>query len=539
MMPNTKKWKKMKQVYLHKGQQLYSLCDTRDSVNICSRRWGKSFIVARRIMTNVLEMPGSLGVYVASSFRQAHSRTLPSAIMAMEAFGWKRDIHYVIGKKPDKRLGFAGPLFLPSDLKDVVWFANGTLMVIVSQEVVLSANSMTVHWLVGDEAKGLDYEKLANEIFPAIGGSSLYYKDPAKYPHLWGVHFFTDMPCAKEGLWLINKYEKEYDKELCDAIIGMELERLKLMQKPANTFTTRRIAYMTRNANLLRNKALYFQERSIFDNIAVVGADYIKRCERNLTPMVFRTSILTKRVNAVDGMFYVSFDKKIHTYHATDNSKLNDYREQKYDALLDNDVQRNKPIAVSFDYGALINWLVAAQVQGRMHKTLKSFFTKNKQRLREVIQLFCEYFESQVNKTVIYYYDSTALATGYVEVGHSAYDIVHDEMYKHGWYVKDMYLGSPIEHMKKHRIINEGFNGKEKLFPVFNLDNNEELVQALMLTEIKIGEKGFKKDKSGEKTIESDTNLPYELRTDGTDAWDTNFLGCNNMPYDSDSFIYT
>ena len=58
------------------------------------------------------------------------------------------------------------------------------------------------------------------------------------------------------------------------------------------------------------------------------------------------------------------------------------------------------------------------------------------------------------------------------------------------------------------------------------------------LAELVIGEKGIKKDKSGEKTVESDTNLPLEYRTDATDAWDTNFLGCLTMPYDDDGFIY-
>lgn len=529
----------MRKAYLHLGQYLWYACSARDSINICSRRWGKSYIVALRIKENVEEMPGSLGVFVASSFRQAHSRTLPAALMALEdMFGWKRGIHYVIGHRPDKRLGFKEPLFCPSDLKDVVWFANGTLMVIVSQEVVLSANSMTIHWLVGDEAKGLDYDKLSNEIFPAIGGSSRYFNDPAQYPHLWGVHFYTDMPTNKEGLWLIKKYEKEYNPKLCQAIIGMHQEIVRLQSVPQNTYTAKRIAFLTRNINLLRSKALYYQERTIFDNIKVVGTDYVKRCERNLTGLVFRTSILCKRIDKVEGMFYESFDKSLHSYHATDNSKLNDYKEQKYNCLLDMDVERNKPIAVSFDYGALINWLVAAQVQGNKHKTLKSFYTKNRQRLREVIQLFCEYYEQHPCKTVFYYYDSTALATGYVEVGHAAYNIVHDEFQKHGWYVKDKYLGNPMAHSKKHKLINEAFEGREKLFPVFNADNNEEMMQAMSLAELVIGEKGIKKDKSGEKTVESDTNLPLEYRTDATDAWDTNFLGCLTMPYDDDGFIY-
>ena len=528
----------MKDVYLHPGQLRYKLCSARDSVNICARRWGKSYPIAMRIMENVLEMPGSLGVFVASSFRQAHARTLPSALMAMDAFGWKRDVHYVIGHRPDPRLGFKNPLFCPSDLKDVVWFANGTVMMIVSQEVVLSANSLTIHWLVADEAKGLDYYKLSDEIFPAIGGSSIHFNDPAKFPHLWGKHFFSDMPCNKDGLWLIKKYENEYDPELYDTIIGMELQRRRLMNETPTTYTRQRIAWLERRANLLRSKTLYYQERSIFDNIAVVGPDYVKRCERDMPALAFRTSILCKRIDKVEGMFYESFDRKLHTYHATDNSRLNDYKEQKYDCLMDKDVERTKPIAVSFDYGALINWLVASQVQGSTHKTLKSFFTKHRQRLRDVIRPFCDYYEAHPCKTVIYYYDSTATATGYVEVGHAAYNIVHEEFSKHGWYVKDKYLGNPMAHDKKHKIINEAFEGREKLMPLFNADNNEDLIQAMMLSEAVIGSKGIRKDKSGEKSRETDTNLPLELRTDGTDAWDTNFIGCLKMPYDDDGFVY-
>ena len=128
----------MNNLYLHPGQLRYKLVDARDSVNICSRRWGKSFIIAMRIMGNVLEMPGSLGVFVASSFRQAHARTLPSALMAMDAFGWKRGVHYVIGHRPDPRLGFKEPIFCPSDLRVrplsvVTHSLSGSEMVLASQ----------------------------------------------------------------------------------------------------------------------------------------------------------------------------------------------------------------------------------------------------------------------------------------------------------------------------------------------------------------------------------------------------------------------
>ena len=525
----------MKQLYLHKGQFIYRQISANSSVNICGRRWGKAHLVAMDIMTAVTEMPGSTGVFVASSFRQAHSRTLPAALEALANFGWIRDIHYVIGHKPDPKLGYAKPFFMPSDLKDVVWFANGTIMVIVSQEVVLSANSMTIHWLIGDEAKGLDQDKLESEIFPAVGGSSRYFSDPAKFCHLWGIHFYTDMPNTKDGLWLIKKYEQYKDEDLYRTIIMLERHREKMLQ---NNYRSQELNAVTRKLNLLRNKCFLYQERSSFDNIAVIGADYITRCARDLPPMVFRASILCKRITEAEGKFYQNFALNLHTYTANNNDKLNNYQPQQYDSSFDNDVNPNKPIAIAFDYNAQITCLVASQVNGSKHQTIKSFYTKYNERLRECIQHFCAYYRGHHDKTVIYYHDSTALSVNYVEVNHDARYYVHDEFNKHGWRVIDKYLGNPMAHDRKHLIINNALAGQEKLFPMFNADNNVELIQAIPLTGIRIGEKGFKKDKTQEKDLESESNLPYELRTDITDAWDTNFLGCLTMPYDDDSFIY-
>ncbi len=524
--------------YLHKQQRRWATVDAQSSVNICGRRWGKSIPIGMRIKNNVLEMPKSTGVYVASSFRQAHSRTLPSALMALEQMGVKRDIHYVIGKKPDKRLGFDTPYFLPTDLHDVIWFCNGTIMIIVSQEVPMGSNSLTINWLIGDEAKGLSYDKLSNELFPAMGGTSVNFNDVVKYPHLWGFHFFTDMPVTKEGLWLINRYEKYKDDELYNLIIRDSVRLQDLNAQTPNTYNRKEIASLTRQLAYLKNKCLYFTIRPSFDNIDIVGADYFKRMERELTPEVFKAEILCQRITETKGKFYPNFSQTNHTYTATDNSKLNDYREQTYDCLLDTDIQPDKPIAVSFDYNAQITWLVAAQVQGHIHKTLKSFFTKYDRRLREVIQDFCQYYKPHKNKSVVYYHDSTALSVNYIEAGHDARFVVHDEFSKHGWMVEDKYLSTPMAHDKKHLLINDAFNGHGTLFPMFNADNNVELLQAIPLAGTKIGNKGFQKDKSGEKVQETDENLPYELRTDGTDAWDTNFIGCTLLPYDSGLYIY-
>lgn len=67
------------------------------------------------------------------------------------------------------------------------------------------------------------------------------------------------------------------------------------------------------------------------------------------------------------------------------------------------------------------------------------------------------------------------------------------------------------------------------MLPLFNQPNNEELLLALENTGVKIGANGFQKDKSGEKLAESEEDL-LEHRTDGTDAWDTLFMGMNKFP---------
>ena len=50
------------------------------------------------------------------------------------------------------------------------------------------------------------------------------------------------------------------------------------------------------------------------------------------------------------------------------------------------------------------------------------------------------------------------------------------------------------------------------------------------------GRNGFHKDKSGEKLAETEDDR-LELRTDGTDAFDTLYIGCEKFPYFGGSFV--
>ena len=68
-------------------------------------------------------------------------------------------------------------------------------------------------------------------------------------------------------------------------------------------------------------------------------------------------------------------------------------------------------------------------------------------------------------KTVIYYYDATALGSNYAVNDQDFHWVVVHEFERHGWQVIDVYLGNPMRHDEKYLLINQGFAGKQRREP--------------------------------------------------------------------------
>ena len=113
---------------------------------------------------------------------------------------------------------------------------------------------------------------------------------------------------------------------------------------------------------------------------------------------------------------------------------------------------------------------------------------------------------------------------------------------RHGWTVEAVYLGNPMRHDEKYLLINQGFAGKQRLLPFFNRQNNDDLILAIQVAGMSSGRNGFRKDKGGEKTcrigshrlaafVACGERTLLEHRTDGTDAFDTLYIGCEKFPY--------
>ena len=528
---------KTKQIYFNEPQRLTQLIGANISVIVAGRRTGKTdSIAAPFVLRNMQRMPGSTGGIVVPTFKHGLTNTLPGLFAAWKRWGYIQGVHYVVGRKPPK--SFAKAIIEPSDYEHVISFYNGSVAVIISQDRPGSSNSLTLSWLLIDEAKFIDYEKLKDETFPANGGIKSYF---GKHSFNHSIMILSDMPQTQKGSWFLH-YKDKMDEELIDTIKATIYEiwktkarvrRLKDEGKAVPKYLKNYLRTLDTNLNKMRSVAVYYKEYSSIENLQLLGENYIKQMKRDLTPKTFQTSILCQRIGIAKDGFYSSM-REGHKYNASDFEYLDslgyDFAPEAMDCRADKDINPLAPICIGMDYNANINWIVAGQPEGRRLNIIKSFYVKFERKIPALVEEFCNYYAHHQNKTVVYYYDTTALGANYAVNEQDFHWVVCHEFEKRGWQVEDVYLGNPMRHDEKYLLINQGFAGKQRLMPFFNRQNNDDLILAIQTAGVVRGRNGFRKDKGGEKLDETEENL-LEHRTDGTDAFDTLYIGAEKFPY--------
>ncbi|PWM28754.1 MAG: hypothetical protein DBX40_00920 [Clostridiales bacterium] len=526
-----------KKVYFNKPQRLTQLIGANTTVIVAGRRTGKTdSIAAPFVLRNMQRMPGSTGGIVVPTFKHGLTNTIPGLLAAWKRWGFIEGVHYVVGKKPPKT--FKQPIIDPKDYEHVITFYNGSVAIIISQDRPGSSNSLTLSWLLVDEAKFIDYAKLKDETLPANGGIKSHF---GKHSFNHSIMILSDMPQTQKGSWFLH-YRDKMDVELIKTIeatvyeIWRTKERIRALNAKGESVPPYLKGYLRRldrDLNKMRSVAVYYREYSSIENLQLLGENYIKQMKRDLTPLTFQTSILCQRIGIAKDGFYSSM-REGHKYDANDNQYLDtlgyDYDFSRLDSRADKDVDPDAPICIGMDYNANINWIVAGQPRDRRLNVIKSFYVKFERKIPALVQDFCRYYAEHRNKTVVYYFDATALGSNYAVNEQDFRWVVVHEFERQGWRVETVYLGNPMRHDEKYLLINQGFAGKQRLMPFFNRSNNEDLILAIHSAGVSRGRNGFRKDKSGEKLAESEESL-LEHRTDGTDAFDTLYIGCEKFPY--------
>lgn len=540
---------KAKQVYFNRPQLMAQLIAARTTVIVAGRRTGKTDSIAAPYGLKMMQrMQGSTGGIVVPTFKHGLTNTLPGLFAAWERWGFKKGIHYVVGRRPPKT--FAKPITEPEDWEQCISFYNGSVAIILSQDRKGAANSLTLSWLLVDEAKFIDPVKLHQETLPANGGIKSHF---SKHSFNHAMLILSDMPQSKKGSWFLE-YEKamktDRNMEIIRAIEAGVVEQWRLKQKILELrqkgidppgYLRGHLRRLDANINKLRSIATYYREYSSVENVQLLGEQYLRDMKRDLTPLTFQTSIMCRKIGIARDGFYSSM-KEDHKYNDSDFEYLDtigyDFEPEAMDCRADRDLDRYRPICIGMDYNANINWIVAGQPDERLGRlnVLKSFYVKYERKIPALVADFCQYYAHHRCKTVVFYYDTTALGSNYaVNAIDFRYTIIN-EFEKRGWHVEARPLGNPMRHDEKYNLINRGFAGLNRLTPYFNRQNNDDLILAIQSAGVSRGRNGFKKDKSGEKLAETEDDR-LELRTDGTDAFDTLYIGCENRPYSGAMFI--
>lgn len=520
-----------KRIYFSDPQLEFRYTAAHTSIVVAGRRFGKTHgLAAPWLLRNVQYMPRAAGAIVGSTFQQILTRTLPGTLTALEDMGFYRNVHFFVGRKPPLAAGFKKPVREPVSFDHVISWYNGSVDYLISQDIPGSSNSLTLQYIMGDEAKFLNFEKLKDETFPANGG---FKGDWANCPWLNSMLFISDMPTTKKGSWFLN-YADKMDPELINMIQSLVKEIFRLKSQTQNTYTVRMIREYQLKLAQFRSIAVYYHEWSSIENIELLGKKYIQQMKRDLPPLVFQTSILCIRPGKLKDGFYPALSESKHMYSAYDNSYLLnlDYDLDKIkdpDCRQDGDLDLDDPIRVAFDYNANINWMVCGQQSWSKVKVIKSFYVKYERKLREVVDDFCKYYRFHHSREVVYYYDNTALGSNYAVSDEDFASVICSQFEKNKWSVQRVHIGNPLRHNEKYLMLDQAFKGQKYLMPQINQPNNEALVLGLQHTGVRIGSHGFQKDKSEEKNNETEESL-LEHRTDGTDAFDTLMIGMMLYP---------
>ena len=519
--------------YFNDGQLYCLYMDTRDEVIVAGRGFGKGAIQARRLQECFQGMPGSMGGFVSPSVKRCLTNILPSMLIHLERWGFKRDLHYIVGKKPWKALHWKSPIFTPANWENTISFYNGSVCNIISQDRPGSSNSMSLDYIIIDEGKFINFEQLKDETFQANRGNEQFFHD---FPLHHGMTITSDMPITKKGSWFLN-YKEQSDPELVEVIEGLVYARYRAVRQlkampSRRADIEKKIERIDAKLRYFRSKCLLYKEYSSIQNLALLGEDFIRRNKRDLPPLTFYTSIMCIRIDISTDGFYGGMREDVNLYTAPSNKlALQDIRAEEgggipNDCRQDSDLDPRLPIIISFDANQNINWMVCSQVgrDGKL-RVLKSFFVKYERKIPELIDDFNDYYQYHKRRQVIFYYDATFLPQNYGTHNLNIRDTIKHCLKQHQWSIREKYIGKPMSHILKNALINDMFRGRAEHQVLINRDNNPDLLISITSAGVYNG----KKDKRGEKLAETEEDK-LESRTDGSDAFDTTCIGVEKFP---------
>ena len=223
------------------------------------------------------------------------------------------------------------------------------------------------------------------------------------------------------GRWILDKQEEMQPPHI-QLIRNLYKELQDYKRKPLTEHTMRMIRELQRDLDIARKfqpalkpndkkkreYTVFYGEYDVFDNLEVLGEDFIWQMQRDSPPLVWRTAFLNERLMKVPNGFYSALDDRIHFYQPADNGRLKNLGSNwkqlsSCGCLGDGDLDFDKELHIAFDSNASISTAVVAQLDGNTMKIIKSFYVKTPSKLGDLVQQIADYYRPKLNHDVVVY----------------------------------------------------------------------------------------------------------------------------------------
>lgn len=505
--------------------------------------------IANRSSHGANQMPRGTTGLLGATYVQLLDRTLPPLFKAWEKMGYRHGVHYWVRQRPPSKLNIPEPIYKVLDPSHYVFWWNGHVFYLISQDKEGMANAKSLDAIVNDENKFINNDKYLDEVVPANRGNDNIFG------HMWEHHMvtmYTDMPTQEKARSILKKAE-QVNMDSIGLVLNLQIGYNKMYSEfkherttePRKKYLLRKLKdyYLAINEIKIgeeledgdRNSLVWYSEASALENIQILGERKFNQWLRELKEQVFDTSILNlKNLIVEDGFFYL-LDTVKHCYHSHDYNYIDSlglYLPEGIvkDCRKDGDIVKNRPLVCAMDYNASIKSIVIGQDTVKHFNVLKSHYVlaTDKKILDHLIDEVCEYYKPHPCKIMTYYYDHTATGTDASRL-ESFKDIVVKRFRKNGWEVRPRHIGQQPQQTIRYRLWETVFAEKDTRFkPVrFNYENCEQLITSMQMTGVQQMGTLFKKDKRPEL---SKKVAPQDAPHLG-DAFETLYIGTYKEEY--------
>jgi hypothetical protein len=474
-----------KSIYLNPKQLAYVQATQEDKGFCGGRASGKSTSNGPDSAMKVLEMPKSKGAFLGLTYNQIMTKFLPPVIDMWKQMGMVEHTetqmgHFVIGKQPPS--WWEKPYQPPQYYQNVISFWNGSCIELLSLDRKNTNRGGNYDWMIVDEAQLINKERFDKEIRPSVRGNKYRFKSARHHQ----VSLTGSMPWLPSGMWFPD---------------------------------------MAEEAKKFPNKVFYI-EATPFDNIKVLGGEYIKRLQRTLPFLVYQVEVENKRITKLPNCFYDEFDEVKHCYwtyyeYSDDEDRVK---------ITDTDYDPNENLDIAFDFNGKFTSCIVGQEKLKPNwefRFINEFFEKRdvnsainydpamedmKDIISVTVQKFINYYRG--HKPYVLIWGDRNGNNNYAGRVLTFYQQIEKQLKAAGFNVVLMVERTldPL-HQLKHLVINSLLRGSAN-YPIVKI-NAERCKNLLVSIQSSPLTPDFKKDKSSENE-----DIPQERATHLSDCFD-------------------